>query len=62
MELKPCPFKHADGDVALTIFDGFRSHIGPYKKGDKLYKGEGKKEEVDEIRWETRDDSPYHIN
>lgn len=29
---------------------------------DKLYKGEGKKEEVDEIRWETRDDSPYHIN
>ncbi|MCU0679198.1 MAG: dTDP-4-dehydrorhamnose 3,5-epimerase family protein [Planctomycetes bacterium] len=29
---------------------------------DKLYKGEGKKEEVDEIRWEERDDSPYQIN
>lgn len=29
---------------------------------DKLYKGEGKKEEVDEIRWETREDSPYHIS
>lgn len=39
-ELKPCPFKHADGDVVLTIFDSFRSHVGPYKKGEKLYKGE----------------------
>lgn len=29
---------------------------------DKLYKGEGKKEEVDEIRWETQADSPYKIN
>jgi len=29
---------------------------------DKLYKGEGKKEEVDEIRWEAREDSPYKIN
>ena len=28
---------------------------------DKLYKGKGKKEEVDEIRWETREDSPYKI-
>ncbi len=28
---------------------------------DKLYKGEGKKEEVDEIRWEENPDSPYHI-
>ncbi|MFH1822856.1 MAG: dTDP-4-dehydrorhamnose 3,5-epimerase family protein [Patescibacteria group bacterium] len=28
---------------------------------DKLYKGEGKKNEVDEIRWEDRDDSPYKI-
>ncbi len=28
---------------------------------DKLYRGEGKKEEVDEIRWESRDDSPYII-
>ncbi|MFA5000111.1 MAG: dTDP-4-dehydrorhamnose 3,5-epimerase family protein [Patescibacteria group bacterium] len=28
---------------------------------DKLYKGEGKKEEVDEIRWESRADSPYRI-
>lgn len=29
---------------------------------DKLYKGEGKKEEVDEIRWENKDNSPYQIN
>lgn len=28
---------------------------------DKLYKGEGKKQEVDEIRWENREDSPYKI-
>lgn len=28
---------------------------------DKLYKGENKKEEVDEIRWEGREDSPYKI-
>jgi len=29
---------------------------------DKLYRGEGKTEEVDEIRWEEREDSPYIIN
>lgn len=29
---------------------------------DKLYKGEGKKEEVDEIRWEMDPDSPYKIS
>lgn len=29
---------------------------------DKLYKGEGKKEEVDEIRWEKDPKSPYKIN
>ena len=28
---------------------------------DKLYKGEGKRDEVDEIRWEDREDSPYCI-
>lgn len=28
---------------------------------DKLYRGEGKKEEVDEIRWEEDEDSPYKI-
>ncbi|MEK7598588.1 MAG: dTDP-4-dehydrorhamnose 3,5-epimerase family protein [Patescibacteria group bacterium] len=28
---------------------------------DRLYKGEGKKEEVDEIRWENKEDSPYKI-
>lgn len=28
---------------------------------DRLYKGEGKKEDVDEIRWETKEDSPYKI-
>jgi len=29
---------------------------------DKLYKGKGKTEEADEIRWEGREDSPYKIN
>lgn len=29
---------------------------------DKLYKGENKKEEIDEIRWEGKEDSPYKIN
>ncbi|MBU1901911.1 dTDP-4-dehydrorhamnose 3,5-epimerase family protein [Patescibacteria group bacterium] len=29
---------------------------------NKLYKGERKKEEVDEIRWEGNQDSPYKIN
>jgi len=28
---------------------------------DKLYRGEGKKEEVDEIRWEKDPNSPYKI-
>lgn len=28
---------------------------------DKLYKGEGKKEEVDEIRWEKDPESPFKI-
>jgi len=28
---------------------------------DKLYKGEGKNEEADEIRWETEEGSPYKI-
>lgn len=29
---------------------------------DKLYRGVGKQEEIDEIRWEQREDSPYHID
>lgn len=29
---------------------------------DKLYRGEGKKEEVDEIRWEKDPQSPYQIS
>ncbi len=29
---------------------------------DKLYKGEGKEEEIDEIRWEEDKESPYKIN
>jgi len=28
---------------------------------DRLYKGEGRKEEADEVRWEDREDSPYII-
>lgn len=29
---------------------------------DKLYKGENKQEEIDEIRWEEDKNSPYQIN
>jgi len=29
---------------------------------DRLYKGEGKSEETDEIRWEVQADSPYKIS
>ena len=29
---------------------------------DKLYKGKGKKEELDEVRWELDKNSPYKIN
>jgi dTDP-4-dehydrorhamnose 3,5-epimerase len=29
---------------------------------NKLYKGKGKEEEIDEIRWEEDKDSPYKIN
>ncbi len=29
---------------------------------DKLYKGKGKKEEIDEVRWELDAESPYKIN
>lgn len=29
---------------------------------DKLYRGEGKKEEADEIRWEDQKNSPYKMN
>lgn len=29
---------------------------------DKLYRGESKKAEVDEVRWEDADDSPYKIS
>jgi len=29
---------------------------------NKLYRGEGKKEEIDEIRWEEKEDCPYKIN
>lgn len=29
---------------------------------DKLYRGEGKKEKVDEIRWEKMGDSPFKID
>jgi dTDP-4-dehydrorhamnose 3,5-epimerase len=32
-----------------------------YNLPDKLYKGEGKNEEVDEIRWENDPESPYKI-
>jgi dTDP-4-dehydrorhamnose 3,5-epimerase len=29
---------------------------------DKLYRGQNKSEEVDEVRWEQKEDSPFKIN
>ena len=29
---------------------------------DKLYKGKGKKGEIDEIRWEVMEDSPFVVD
>lgn len=39
-ELKPCPFKHKDGEVKLTIYDAYNSHIGTYIDGEEIYKYE----------------------
>lgn len=39
-ELEPCPFKHGANELVLTIFDRYGSHIGPYRKGEKLFDGE----------------------
>ncbi len=44
------------GYKCVSVVDGWCVNLP-----DKLYKGEGKKEEVDEIRWEDERDSPYKI-
>ena len=51
--------------VPPGVVHGYKA-IGPIDSyclnfPDKLYKGQGKNEEVDEIRWEEDKDSPYHI-
>jgi len=51
--------------VPPGVVHGYKS-IGPVDSyclnfPDKLYKGSGKNEEIDEIRWEEDKNSPYHI-
>ncbi len=51
--------------VPPGVVHGYKS-IGPVDSyclnfPDKLYKGPGKTEEIDEIRWEEDKNSPYHI-
>lgn len=51
--------------VPPGVVHGYKciSEVGGYSINlpDKLYKGEGKKEEADEIRWEQDPNSPYKI-
>lgn len=50
--------------VPPGVVHGYKCIKGPaysINLPDKLYRGEGKKEEIDEIRWEEKEDSPYKI-
>ncbi|MEI7497690.1 MAG: dTDP-4-dehydrorhamnose 3,5-epimerase family protein [Candidatus Falkowbacteria bacterium] len=50
--------------VPAGVVHGYKCVKGPaysINLPDKLYKGEKKQEEIDEIRWEEKTDSPYHI-
>lgn len=51
--------------VPPGVVHGYKciSQIGAYSINlpDKLYRGKGKTEEIDEIRWENQPDSPYKI-
>jgi dTDP-4-dehydrorhamnose 3,5-epimerase len=50
--------------VPPGVVHGYKCIKGPaysINLPDKLYRGEGKKEEIDEVRWEEREDSPYKI-
>ena len=51
------PFGVVHGYKCISKEPGFSINLP-----DKLYKGENKQEEVDEIRWEEREDSPYKID
>lgn len=44
------------GYKCISLNDGLCINLA-----DELYRGEGKKEEADEIRWENKDDSEYKI-
>jgi len=51
--------------VPPGVVHGYKCVKGPaysINLPDKLYKGEKKREEIDEIRWEEKIDSPYHID
>lgn len=50
--------------VPPGVVHGYKCTKGPaysINLPDKLYRGEGKKEEIDEVRWEEKEDSPYKI-
>ena len=50
--------------VPPGVVHGYKCVKGPaysFNLADRLYRGEGKKEEVDEIRWEKDPDSPFKI-
>ncbi|MBI4779546.1 dTDP-4-dehydrorhamnose 3,5-epimerase family protein [Candidatus Falkowbacteria bacterium] len=50
------PFGVVHGYKNVSDVDGWCINMP-----DKLYRGEGKKEEVDEVRWEQDENSPYKI-
>lgn len=52
--------------VPPGVVHGYKC-LGPdsgycFNLSDQLYRGEGKQEEIDEIRWEKQADSPYVID
>jgi dTDP-4-dehydrorhamnose 3,5-epimerase len=63
MKIRVGEFNPVSVLVPLGVVHGYKcvSDIPAFSINfpDKLYRGEGKKEEVDEIRWEGREDSPY---
>lgn len=51
--------------VPPGVVHGYKCVKGPaysINLPDKLYKGVNKAEEIDEVRWEEREDSPYKID
>ena len=55
--------KNESNNMIVELKNNIKSLVDSYSINlpDKLYKGEGKKEEIDEIRWENDTDSPFVI-